>query len=141
MSSASSMVDWDLAGRTARRLINAGPSTTREEAAGVGGGPHGAAAGAVAHVEQLTGLRPVPGGPVPEVVVVDRPSWVDANASGMGALLDPLVAAPAPRAPPPPAPPRPRPPRHGGPPPPPPPRPALRPPGHRCPGRRHPGVP
>ena len=35
MSSASSMVDWDLAGRTARRLMSAGPGTTREEAAAV----------------------------------------------------------------------------------------------------------
>src|SRR3954447_25187092 len=93
MSSASSMVDWDLAGRTARKLINAGPSTTREEAAGVVRELHEAAAVAVAHVEKLTGLRPVPGGPVPEVAVVDRPGWVDANASGMAALLNPLVEA------------------------------------------------
>jgi coenzyme F420 biosynthesis associated uncharacterized protein len=93
MSSASSMVDWDLAGRTARRLISAGPATTREEAAGVVRDLHEAAAVAVAHVEKLTGMSPVPGGPVPEVVVVDRPGWVDANARGMAALLDPLVEA------------------------------------------------
>ena len=93
MSSASSMVDWDLAGRTARKLISAGPSTTREEAAGVVRDLHEAAAVAVAHVEKLTGMSPVPGGPVPEVVVVDRPGWVDANARGMAALLDPLVEA------------------------------------------------
>src|SRR3954454_13902943 len=93
MSSASSMVDWDLAGRTARRLINAGPSTTREEAAGVVREVHEAAAVAVAHVEQLTGLHPVPGRPVPEVVVVDRPDWVAAQASAIAALLDPLVEA------------------------------------------------
>src|SRR4051812_35802555 len=93
MSSASSMVDWDLAGRTARKLISAGPSTTREEAADVVRELHEAAAVAVAHVERLTGLRPVEGGPVPEVTVVDRPAWVDANASGMAALLDPLVEA------------------------------------------------
>jgi coenzyme F420 biosynthesis associated uncharacterized protein len=93
MSSASSMVDWALAGRTARRLISAGPSTTREEAASVVRELHEAAAVAVAHVENLTGLRPVPGGPVPEIAVVDRPAWVDANAGGMAALLDPLVDA------------------------------------------------
>ena len=87
------MVDWDLAGRTARKLISAGPSTTREEAADVVRELHEAAAVAVAHVENLTGMRPVPDGPVPEVAVVDRPAWVDANASGMAALLDPLVAA------------------------------------------------
>jgi coenzyme F420 biosynthesis associated uncharacterized protein len=93
MSSASSMVDWDLAGRTARRLISSGPATTREEADGVVRELHEAAARAVAHVEGLTGLHPAPGGPVPEVAVVDRPGWVDANASGMAALLDPLVDA------------------------------------------------
>jgi coenzyme F420 biosynthesis associated uncharacterized protein len=93
MTSASSMVDWDLAGRTARRLISAGPSTTPDEAAGVVRELHEAAAVAVGHVETLTGMRPVPGGPVPEIAVVDRPAWVDANASGMAALLDPLVDA------------------------------------------------
>src|SRR5215213_11722692 len=91
MSSASSMVDWDLAGRTARRLMSAGPTTTREEAAAVVRELHEAAAVAVAHVENLTGMRPVPGGPAPEVAVVDRPGWVDANTSGMAALLDPLA--------------------------------------------------
>jgi coenzyme F420 biosynthesis associated uncharacterized protein len=93
MSSASSMVDWDLAGRTARRLMSAGPTTTREEAAAVVRELHEAAAVAVAHVEGLTGLRPAPGGPVPEVAVVDRPAWVDANTGGMAALLNPLVDA------------------------------------------------
>jgi coenzyme F420 biosynthesis associated uncharacterized protein len=93
MSSASSMVDWDLAGRTARRLISAGPETTREDAAEVVRELHEKAAIAVAHVQELTGLRPAPGGPVPEVTVVDRPGWVDANTSGMAALLNPLVDA------------------------------------------------
>jgi coenzyme F420 biosynthesis associated uncharacterized protein len=93
MSSSASMVDWDLAGRTARRLVSAGPSTTREEAAAVVRELHEAAAVAVAHVEQLTGLRPAADGPVPEVAVVDRPGWVDANAAGMAALLNPLVDA------------------------------------------------
>src|SRR3712207_4602100 len=93
MSSASSMVDWDLAGRTARRLMSAGPATTREEATAVVRDLHEKAAVAVAHVEGLTGLHPATGGPVPEVAVVDRPGWVDANTSGMAALLDPLVTA------------------------------------------------
>src|ERR1700712_3617009 len=93
MSSPTSMVDWDLAGRTARRLMGPGPETTRDEAAAVVRELHEAAATAVAHVQQLTGLCPVPGGPVPEVVVVDRPGWVDANTAGMSALLDPLVDA------------------------------------------------
>jgi coenzyme F420 biosynthesis associated uncharacterized protein len=91
--SSPSLVDWNLAGRTARRLMSAGPATTREEAAAVVRDLHDKAAVAVAHVEGLTGLRPAPGGVVPEVAVVDRPGWVDANTSGMAALLDPLVHA------------------------------------------------
>ncbi|NEK60553.1 zinc-dependent metalloprotease [Geodermatophilus sabuli] len=87
------MVDWELAGRTARRLVGPGPQTTREEAAAVVRELHEAAATAVAHVEDLTGLRALPGGPVPEIAVVDRPGWVDVNTAGMAALLDPLVDA------------------------------------------------
>ncbi|HEV7726554.1 MAG: uncharacterized protein JWQ26_3743 [Modestobacter sp.] len=93
MSRPSSLVDWDLAGRTARRLQGPGPETTREEAAEVVAELHRAAATAVAHVEALTGLHPVLGGPEPTVAVVDRPGWVDANTGGMAALLDPLAAA------------------------------------------------
>src|SRR3712207_5847601 len=93
MSSASSLVDWNLAGRTARRLMSSGPATTREEGAAVVRDLHDKAAVAVAHVEGLTGLHPVVGGTAPEVAVVDRPGWVDANTSGMAALLDPLVHA------------------------------------------------
>ncbi|WP_346621467.1 zinc-dependent metalloprotease [Blastococcus montanus] len=91
MSSASTMVDWDLAGRTARRLVSPGPRTTREEAAAVVRELHEAAATAIGHVEALTGLRPAPGGVVPQVAVVDRPGWAESNARGMATLLDPLV--------------------------------------------------
>ncbi|SDX70614.1 putative hydrolase/uncharacterized protein, coenzyme F420 biosynthesis associated [Modestobacter sp. DSM 44400] len=93
MSRPASLVDWNLAERTARRLQGPGPETTREEAAAVVAELHQAAATAVAHVEALTGLHPVFGGPEPTVAVVDRPGWVDANTSGMAALLDPLAAA------------------------------------------------
>src|SRR5689334_1502217 len=93
MSSPTSMVDWDLAGRTARKLVGPGPETTREDAAAVVRELHEAAARAVAHVEGLTGLKPAEGGPIPEVAVVDRPGWIDANTAGMAALLNPLVDA------------------------------------------------
>src|SRR3954453_18609666 len=93
MSSPTSMVDWDLAGRTARKLAGPGPETTREDAAAVVRELHEAAARAVAHVQDLTGLKPAEGGPVPEVAVVDRPGWIDANTAGMAALLNPLVDA------------------------------------------------
>ena len=90
MNSAS-LVDWELAGRTARKLMSPGPETTREEAAAAVRELQEAAARAVGHVEALTGLRPVAGGFTPEVAVVDRPAWVDANVLGMSALLDPLI--------------------------------------------------
>jgi coenzyme F420 biosynthesis associated uncharacterized protein len=93
MSSPTTMVDWELAGRTARRLVGPGPETTRDEAAAVVRELHESAARAVGHVQELTGLRPAEGGPVPEVAVVDRPGWVDANTSGMASLLNPLVEA------------------------------------------------
>ena len=93
MGRPSSLVDWDLAGRTARRLSSPGPETSRAEATAVVEELHRAAATAVAHVEALTGLHPVAGGPEPVVAVVDRPGWVDANTQGMSALLDPLVDA------------------------------------------------
>lgn len=72
--------------------MSSGPRTTREDAAAVVRHLHEAAATAIAHVEKLTGMTAAPGGPLPEVAVVDRPGWVDANASGMAALLDPLVS-------------------------------------------------
>jgi len=93
MTRASTLVDWDLAGRTARRLQGPAPTTTRAEAAAVVAELHRAAATAVAHVEGLTGLHPVAGGPTPSVAVVDRPGWVDANNAGMAAVLDPLAGA------------------------------------------------
>ena len=89
----SSLVDWGLAGRTARRLTRPGPATTRTDAAAVVAELHECAATAVAHVEGLTGLSPAPGAPVPTVAVVDRPGWIDANTTGMAALLDPLTEA------------------------------------------------
>ena len=90
---SSSLVDWALANRTAKRLVNAGPVTTREEAAAVVAELHECAAAAVAHVQALTGLSPAPGAPTPTVAVVDRPGWVRANTAGMSALLDPLTEA------------------------------------------------
>ena len=92
MSSASSMVDWDLAGRTARRLISSGPKTTR------GGRRRRRPRTARGRRDRRRPRRGPdrddarPRRPAARGAVVDRPGWVDANASGMAALLDPLVA-------------------------------------------------
>ena len=78
----------------ARKLISAGPSTTREEAADVvPRTPRGSCRRAPRTSRSSPACARSPTAPTPEVAVVDRPAWVDANASGMAALLDPLVDA------------------------------------------------
>src|SRR4051794_41625476 len=101
MTSGSSMVDWDLAGRTARKLMSSGPSTTREEADQVVRDLHQAAAVAHAHVEKLTGMRPAPRGAGPGAAVLLPAAGADANTRRAEALLDPLDDAlpPKPHAP------------------------------------------
>src|SRR3569833_768987 len=93
MSSPTSMVDWDLAGRTARKLAGAGPETTREDAAAVVRELHEAAARAVAHVEGLTGLKPAEGGHAGGVGVDPAGPVDDGDLGDRAALLTPLVGA------------------------------------------------
>ena len=68
-----------------------GPTITRAEAAAVVAELHEAAADRRRPTSRASPACAPPGGPAPEVVVVDRPGWVQANADGLAALLDPLV--------------------------------------------------
>ncbi len=62
MSRPSSLVDWDLAGRTARRLVKPGPDTSREEASAVVAELHRAAAdGSIPDADGLLSGLPVAG--------------------------------------------------------------------------------
>jgi coenzyme F420 biosynthesis associated uncharacterized protein len=83
------LIDWDLAARVGRRLSPAPPQVSRTSAEHTVGELYHAAARASDHVAQLTHLHE------PQVTastrVLDRPSWVEANAGGMRAVLAPLI--------------------------------------------------
>jgi coenzyme F420 biosynthesis associated uncharacterized protein len=77
-------VDWDLAARTAARLMNPGPTATREEADALVAGLRTGSAVAEGHVRDVTGLGH--GLPLLPADVVDRPDWARAAVHGMSAL-------------------------------------------------------
>lgn len=85
----SPLIDWDVAARAAKRFSPPTPSIARAEADTAVGELYHAAAAAAGHVAELTRLTE------PSVSaatrVVDRPAWIDTNASGMRAVLTPLV--------------------------------------------------
>lgn len=78
-------IDWDAAERVGQRLIPAGPVPTREVAEQTVAGLRSASARAGAHVAETARLRP-PASDAP-TLVIDRASWVRANARAMRALL------------------------------------------------------
>ncbi len=77
-------VDWDLAARTAARLVPPGPQVTREEAHELVARLRADAITAEGHVRDVTGLGH--GLPLLPADVVDRPAWASAALSGMAAL-------------------------------------------------------
>lgn len=85
----ASLVDWQLAARTAKGLSAAPPLVTPEEAEQVVTQLHASAHQAAEHVAALTGLQE----PAVSAVtrVVDRPGWIDVNAEGLGAVIAPLT--------------------------------------------------
>jgi coenzyme F420 biosynthesis associated uncharacterized protein len=85
----SSLVDWDVAARVAKRFSPSTPSVSRLQADEVVGDLYRAAALAAGHVAELTRLSE----PTVSAAtrVIDRPSWIDTNAGGMRTVLTPLV--------------------------------------------------
>jgi coenzyme F420 biosynthesis associated uncharacterized protein len=85
----SSLIDWDVAARAAKRFSPPSPPVSRREADDVVGELYRAAADAADHVAELTRLTE------PSVTaatrVIDRPAWIDANAGGMRTIMTPLV--------------------------------------------------
>lgn len=89
-SSPLSVVDWDLAAATARRLIRPGPAIGSAEARDVVEDLRRLAEEAEEHVITYTGLHPVGARPV---AVVDRVGWVESNISALGEVLAPILTA------------------------------------------------
>ena len=86
----SSMVDWDLAVTTGRRLVSPGPHGHRRRGARGRRQLRAFAAEAHGHVAGFTRLdAPTDGGAA--VVVIDRPGWIQANAAGFRTVLEPLI--------------------------------------------------
>ena len=86
---SNAVIDWDLAGATARRLVTPGPRVSYEEAAGVVGDLRELTVLAEREVRAFTGLATdsEPGPPA----VVDRPTWVDNNVDGFRIAIAPLL--------------------------------------------------
>ena len=83
------LVDWGVASTTARRLVRPGPEVSAAEAAEVVAELREDAAVARGHVAGVTGLDAPAAGA--QVLVVDRPGWVDANLAMLRAMLEPVV--------------------------------------------------
>src|ERR1700753_2612159 len=83
------VVDWDLAGRTAKKLSPATPSGERAEADQVVAELYRANEVAAAHVAELTALTEPPVTALTRVV--DRAAWIDVNVAGMRRVMAPIV--------------------------------------------------
>ncbi|HZG92967.1 MAG TPA: zinc-dependent metalloprotease [Pseudonocardia sp.] len=77
-------VDWELAARTAGRLMSSGPEASRAEAVELVGRLRADAAVAEEHVRDVTGMGH--GLALLPADVVDRPRWAEAALRGMAAL-------------------------------------------------------
>ena len=87
------MVDWDLAVRIGSRLAGDGPSVARAEIAPIVAELRADAERSTGLVREFTGLAAPDAGPGSgaPVMVVDRASWVQANADAFATLLSPVV--------------------------------------------------
>jgi coenzyme F420 biosynthesis associated uncharacterized protein len=85
----ASLVDWDLAVTTAKRLMRPGPDIDRSEASRVVSDLRRFATLAEGHVRGYTLLNSESA--TAPVVIVDRPGWVQANVDGLRLIIDPLV--------------------------------------------------
>ncbi len=86
----SSLIDWQHAAATARKVAPPPPDVSRRTADRAVEELRRSAEVAAAHVQELTGL--VEPSPVTAVTrIVDRDGWIDVNTTGMSALMDPLV--------------------------------------------------
>jgi coenzyme F420 biosynthesis associated uncharacterized protein len=85
----SSLIDWDLAARSAKRFSPPPPTVSRDEADHVVGELYQATLLAAGHVAELTALVEPPVSAATRVI--DRSAWIDTNTGGMRAVMTPLV--------------------------------------------------
>lgn len=85
----TSLVDWDVAVATTRRLARPGPEVTAAEARAVVAELRDVADEATDHVRAFTGLDAGRG--TAPVVVIDRVGWAQANCDSFADILSPLL--------------------------------------------------
>jgi coenzyme F420 biosynthesis associated uncharacterized protein len=84
-----SLIDWDLAARSAKNLTPPPPRVSRAEADDTVAELYHDTERAAAHVAELTGLTEPPVTAVTRVI--DREAWIDVNAAGLRTVMTPLV--------------------------------------------------
>ncbi|MHB1615641.1 MAG: zinc-dependent metalloprotease [Actinomycetes bacterium] len=95
VSEGPTLIDWDLAAAIGHRLVRPGPVVGAPVARQAVEELREAAVQAQRHVRDASGLDVGTDRSTTDpmlVAVVDRPTWVRANASAMRALMDPLAA-------------------------------------------------
>jgi coenzyme F420 biosynthesis associated uncharacterized protein len=85
-----SLVNWEFAATTARRLAGSGPTVTAAEAEVVVADLRACAAAACGPVAETAALTSPPGSA--PVLVVDRGGWAEANIASMRTLMEPVMA-------------------------------------------------
>src|SRR2546430_8212518 len=85
----ASLIDWDLAARSAKSFSPRPPQVSRAEADDAVAELYRSTELAAAHVAELTGLTEPPVTALTRVV--DREGWIDVNAAGLRNVMTPIV--------------------------------------------------
>ncbi|WP_445290257.1 zinc-dependent metalloprotease [Arthrobacter sp. ERGS1:01] len=97
-STPASMVNWDLAAKTAANLAPAGPALKAAEISRAVENLRLMADKSVHHVHQISKLEAARDLRDSEVLVVDRASWAKANTQSFAVMMDPIMGALAAKA-------------------------------------------
>jgi coenzyme F420 biosynthesis associated uncharacterized protein len=97
-STPVSMVNWELAAKTAANLAPAGPAMTRSEISAAVENLRLMADESVPHVHEISRLDAARDLRDSEVLVVDRASWAKANTQSFAVMMDPIMGALAAKA-------------------------------------------
>jgi len=87
----SGFVDWGFAKATGRRLVQAGPKVTPEQAAEVVASLRSAAQRSRGPVAETARMDAPKGDSA--VLIVDRSGWIDANVDSLRSMLEPVIRA------------------------------------------------
>ncbi|MGA7206921.1 MAG: zinc-dependent metalloprotease [Specibacter sp.] len=97
-STPASLVNWELAAKTAANLAPAGPAMSRSEIGAAVENLRRMAEESVPHVHEISRLDAARDLRDSEVLVVDRASWAKANTQSFAVMMDPIMGALAAKA-------------------------------------------